>query len=339
MTSRDIARHRMINQGILNSTFSDPQTLVRWMGCIQAPDLASAKWAIGNRVQGITEADVKHAFDEGEILRIHLLRPMWHIVSRQDIRWMLRLTAPRIRPVAAELHKRLRIDNHLLRKGKDALTDILAGGRHRTRKDLQTDLKKRKINTDDIRFGLLLMDAELDGIICSGRSQGRDLTYDLLDERVPVSPVMDHDASIAELGHRYFMSRGPATLHDFIAWSCLPPADAQKMLALNERQLTHAVVHGEAYFFSASMPREPEASRSLHMLSAFDEYTTAYKDRSATPKPMLVKDGELAGIWKRQESKTQVHVKIFPAPAQKLTAREVSQAAQNYARFLAKALI
>jgi len=350
MTSRDIAQHRMINQGILHSKFKDAQDLVRWMGCIQAQDLASAKWAIGNRVQNITEAEVEHAFDNGEILRTHLLRPMWHIVSREDIRWMLALTAPSIRPVMAELHRNLSMNNDMLKNGKALLVDLLAGGRHRTRRELQSDLKKKKIHTDDVRFGLLLIDAELDGLICSGRVRGNELTYALLDEQVPASPPVDRDAGIAELSRRYFMSRGPATLHDFAWWSGLSLADARKALAIHEPGLSHVVVCGEAYYFFTAKEQQPEPDGRLHMLSAFDEYTGAYKDQLTLPdrqpishagmvRPMVVKDGEVAGAWRRWESKTNVRVEIFPASSQKLSEAEVRQATQNYARFLAKNLI
>jgi hypothetical protein len=275
---------------------------------------------------------------------------MWHIVAREDIRWMLALTAPSIRPVMAELHRHLGIDNHLFRKGKAALVEALTGRRHRTRKDLQADLKKKKIDTDDVRFGLLLIDAELDGLICSGSIQGNELTYALLDEQVPASPAIDREAGIAELGRLYFMSRGPATLHDFAWWSCLPLTDARKVISLHERRLSHEVVCGEAYYFFTSMDHKPVADDTLHMLSAFDEYAVAYKDQLIIPgrapvahtdmvRPMLVKDGELVGAWRRWESKTKVRVETFPAASQKLSEAEVRQAARNYARFVAKPLV
>ena len=39
--------------------------------------------------------------DAGTILRTHVLRPTWHFVTPADIRWMLELTAPRVKAACA----------------------------------------------------------------------------------------------------------------------------------------------------------------------------------------------------------------------------------------------
>ena len=41
----------------------------------QSQDYAGAAWALGLRSPGLTHADVAQAFDEGRILRTHVLRP------------------------------------------------------------------------------------------------------------------------------------------------------------------------------------------------------------------------------------------------------------------------
>src|SRR6185436_402511 len=97
MTASEIISYRLINQQIAETKFKKPEEIVSWMGAMQAQDFAMAKWAIGLRLPGLKEADVEKAFNEGAILRTHLLRPTWHFVTPDDIRWMLALTAPRIR--------------------------------------------------------------------------------------------------------------------------------------------------------------------------------------------------------------------------------------------------
>jgi len=54
---------------------------------MQAQDYAMAKWAIGVRLPGSTDRMIESAMNKGEILRTHLLRPTWHFVSANDIRW------------------------------------------------------------------------------------------------------------------------------------------------------------------------------------------------------------------------------------------------------------
>lgn len=73
-----------------------PAEAVHWLGAMQAQEYAEAKWSIAERLDGCTDADVEEAFARGEILRTHLMRPTWHFVTPADIRWMLRLTAPRV---------------------------------------------------------------------------------------------------------------------------------------------------------------------------------------------------------------------------------------------------
>src|SRR5688572_7209833 len=97
----DIAQQRLINQRVEGSKFESPQAAVRWLGAVQSQDYGGAKWALGQRVDGATDAELDRAFNEGSILRTHVLRPTWHFVDPADIRWMLALTAPRVHALNA----------------------------------------------------------------------------------------------------------------------------------------------------------------------------------------------------------------------------------------------
>ena len=60
---------------------------------MQAQDYLGAKWALGLRLPGTTDAKIEQAFNDGAILRTHVMRPTWHFVAPADIRWLLALTA------------------------------------------------------------------------------------------------------------------------------------------------------------------------------------------------------------------------------------------------------
>jgi Winged helix DNA-binding domain len=77
---------------------------------VQAQDYAAAKWALSLRSQGLTDTDVEQAFTDGKILRTHVLRPTWHFVTPEDIRWLLKLTAPRVNAVNAYMYRKLELD-------------------------------------------------------------------------------------------------------------------------------------------------------------------------------------------------------------------------------------
>ncbi|TDX00301.1 winged helix DNA-binding domain-containing protein [Dinghuibacter silviterrae] len=350
MTSRQIAQLRLESQQIIHAEARGPEDLVRRMGCVQAQDFAGAKWALAERIPGATEADMDRAFQEGAILRTHVLRPTWHFVSPKDIRWLLKLSAPKIKALSKGLHRKLDIDEAVLRRSKTAIGKALAGGQRLTRTELSAHLRKARINTDDIRLGFHLMDAEVDGLICSGGREGKQFTYALLEERVAQAPVLDKDAAIGELAARYFTSRGPATVYDFAWWSGLTISQAQRGLEMNRRKLDHAIVRGQAYWFPLGL----DAARirpSVYLLPAFDEYTVAYRDRadilapeamaptSYGLKPVLLVNGRVAGTWKRTEDKKQVGLEVHPLEALGKAARQLLDAAAGrYARFAQKEL-
>ncbi|WP_436490475.1 winged helix DNA-binding domain-containing protein [Chitinophaga sp. ARDCPP14] len=349
MNSLQIIQHRLHQQQLLHSRFTRPADLVRWMGCIQAQDYAGAKWAIGNRIKGSTDASIEKDFNEGKILRTHVLRPTWHFVAPEDIRWMLQLTAPKIKAFNKRLHVKLGISDKDLKRSSAIITKALSDHTYLPRTALLPLLAKAKINTDDIRLGFLLMDAELDGLICSGPRQGKQFTYALLADRVPATAAPGREEAIARLTLCYFSSRGPATIQDFQWWSGLNISDIKTGLQLNKAQLTHTVVNGQAYWFTGGTPLTKRTTPSTLLLPWYDEYAVAYKDRSdilpaehqstagyGIFKPVVVINGKIGGIWNRKEGNRHIALTTQLVSPGKKTA--VDTAAAAYAAFMGKEL-
>jgi hypothetical protein len=94
---------------------------------MQAQEYTSAKWAIGLRLHNINEADINQGFNDGIILRTHLLRPTWHFVTPADIRWILALTAPRIKAAIAFMNRKLQLNNAVLNRSNDTVGKSLEG--------------------------------------------------------------------------------------------------------------------------------------------------------------------------------------------------------------------
>src|SRR4051794_5167159 len=97
----NIAHKRLYNQHLAGVPFEQPEEVVQWLGAVQSQDFGGAKWAVAQRGRDITETAIEQAFNEGAILRTHVLRPTWHFVRPADIRWMVELTAPRINAAIA----------------------------------------------------------------------------------------------------------------------------------------------------------------------------------------------------------------------------------------------
>ncbi|HYO50841.1 MAG TPA: winged helix DNA-binding domain-containing protein [Chloroflexia bacterium] len=353
MTNPNIAHRRLHNQHIASAVFEEPTDVVEWLGAVQSQDYAGARWAVGQRLRGSksTDAAIERAFDEGTILRTHLMRPTWHFVTRTDIRWMLALTAPRVNAGNAYYYRQLDLDEATLARTNALLAKALQGGKHLTRTELAAALEQGGIATKGpLRFGYIMMRAELDGIVCSGPRRGKQFTYALLDERAPQARSLERDKALATLVGRYFTSHGPATVQDFVWWSGLTAADARAGLAMLASQITHEVVGSKTYWFAPSTPPAKNTSPTVHLLPNYDEYHIGYKDhspvfdaaneaklnaRNNVFSHLIAIDGLIIGTWKRTLKKDAVIIErsIF-APLHEAEACAFAVAAERYGRFV-----
>src|SRR4051812_34274085 len=98
---RALARRRLANQRLTGPFFESAADAVGWLGAVQSQDYPGATWAISQRTNGLTAAAIDEAFNRGDILRTHVMRPTWHFVTPADIGWLLKLTAPRVQAISA----------------------------------------------------------------------------------------------------------------------------------------------------------------------------------------------------------------------------------------------
>jgi hypothetical protein len=346
LNTSNIISQRLQNQELSSPTFASAADVVRQFGAVQAQDFAGAKWALALRTVGMTNDDVEQAFNRGEILRTHLLRPTWHFVVPEDIRWLLQLTGPRVNAKCGSAYRRFELDEPLLKRSNRTIVKALKGGKHLTRAELKSALDRAGIVADDtVRLAHILIRAELDGVVCSGPRRGKQFTYALLEERVPATKALTRDESLAELTRRYFSSHGPATLADYVWWSGLTVNDAKHGIAMIESDL-----NSDGVYWSAAASTSPSVKRSAHLLPAFDEYTVAYKDRellldrtegistftnSDAIGPRVIVDGKIAGAWKAAPDNGSLNIALTSCKT--LNTRDqrlIRQAAERYATFL-----
>ena len=355
MTTQEIIHSRLINQKIARSTFNAPAEIVKYLVAMQAQEYAMAKWAIGLRVPGITEADVEKAFNEGAILRTHIMRPTWHFVAPEDIRWMIALTAPRVNAINAFMYRKCEIDEKTFNRCNDILIKTLEGGKYMTRNALKSELDKEIVTGDGVRLSCLMMKAELDGLICSGPREGKQFTYALIDERAPAVKELTKEESLAKLALGYFTSRGPAQLQDFVMWSGLTVKDAKIGISALPNEFVHEQLDGKTYIH-LPVSEVPAKMQATFLMPDYDEYGMSYKDRSAlfslppkvleNPKlnipynRMIVADGQIVGSWKRTIKNKEVDVETdYFKPLNKKQQAAVQRAVKKYSTFVGKALI
>ncbi len=345
----DIAALRLFNQQITTKKFTSAKELVTWMGAMQAQDFPMAKLAVGTRLPNATDKMIEAALDKGEILRTHLMRPTWHFVSADDIYWMLELTAPQIIASMKFREKSLGLTNAILAKSARVIEKALTPDNHLTRDELVAELTKAKIRTDENRSSHLLMRAELEGLICSGKTNGKKQTYALLEKRVAKKKTLDREKSMAVLAQRYFSSRAPATVQDFSWWSGLSMTDARNALETINSKLVAKTINGNTYWLSNSLSL-PQKYDSIFLLPAYDEFLISYADRSASIdkkhqtisvsangifRPPIVIDGRVTGLWKRTIEKKNLLVETnFFRAHSKQEKYSIQQTAEELGRFL-----
>lgn len=353
LKSRDIVRRRMHNQHLWGTPFQSPEDVVHGLAAMQSQEFAVARWSVAQRASGVNDAAMNKAFADGALLRTHIVRPTWHFVLPADIRWMLNLTGPRINAVNAYYYRQFGLDDAVFTKTNRIFATALKGGRHLTRKELAAKLQGAGMTASALRLGYLLMRAELDAVICSGALRGKQHTYALFDERVPHAKTLDRDEALAELSRRYFTSRGPATLKDFVRWSNLTAADGKTGLEMVKSQLEHEIVNGRTYWFTASSSGAKPTSPMIDLVQGYDELVMSYSESrdvlqwsgATTGVPQgeamflhaILLDGQLIGHWKHALKGKAVIVETqFFRPMRGTETRALNVAVERFGRFLGR---
>lgn len=349
----DITRHRLHNQRLVWQNASQPDQVVAWFGAMQAQDYASVKWAIGVRGgpgQTITDTAVEQAISAKQIIRTWLMRGTLQMTTAADIRWLLALLAPRLISGSAGRLRELELDQETLTRSFDLFTAVLPTRQPLSRPDILQALEQAGISTAGQRGYHILGQAALAGLICFGPMQGKQQTFVLLDEWAPPGPAYTREEALAELARRYFRSHGPATLPDFVWWSGLTITEARAGLEAIKTGLYAAEMDGETYWQPEGTAVPIPPSPTAWLLPGYDEYYLGYKTRHVVLdgrydkrvvsvngifRPVIVLDGQIVGIWKREVKKGTAVISLEPFQPLTAVARQaVLAAAAHYGAFL-----
>ena len=316
MNARGIVRARLHNLRLTGPRVEGSEDVIGRLVAVQSQDFGPAKWSLAQRDDALDDAAIDGTFSKGAFLRTHVLRPTWHFVLPEDIRWLLELTAPKVSRTMSYYDRQLGLDDTVMKRARKRIVKAIEREGHMTRTELADVLEATGMEARGQRLNHIVMNAELAGDICSGALRGKQQTYALLDERAPNVPTMTRDEALGELIRRYFMSHGPATIKDLRWWASLPLSEIKRGLEIAGAALESETVDGRTYWFAPS--GKPGATRSPHVLlvQGYDEYIVGYSDSKflldisgTIPKPtatervtyngVMLIDGQVAGHWKR----------------------------------------
>ena len=345
--TRSLVQRRMYAQMLWGARPAKPEDVVARLGAVQAQELRVARWSIGQRCRRTSSRAIDEALAEGSILRTHVLRPTWHFVLPRDLRWMLRLTGPRVAAKMAYYDRTLELDAKVYARSNKVIAKAVTDG-HRTRPELGAALSNAGIQARGQRLNHIVMRAELDAIICSGAPRGKQQTYAALDDRAPAGRSTQPPEPLVELARRYFTSHGPATVKDFVWWSGLTKSLASEALSALEGTLAHELDGGRTYWSDPSVSSVPERSNAVDLVQIYDEIGIAYTEsrdlllsaggqRAAggAITHALLLDGRYAGEWRTSASSGWREVSAsFRRGVTRLQRGALGEAIERYRRFM-----
>ena len=381
MDPDEVVRRRLHAQRLRGPGLGSPEDAVRHLLAVQAQEFPYARWSLAQRTGGLgpapearssraaahvpTAMDVEQAVSDGRILRTHILRPTWHFVHRDDLRWLTALSAPRLHQGNAGMYRRTGIDAAAADRSGQVLAEAVRGGHHLTREQLAARLQDEGFAATGFGLAYLIMHAEASGILASGspvRSPGGALkqTYALFDERVPPGPAVPpiRAEALSELVRRYFTSRGPATVKDCADWSGLTMADVrvglQQSLAAAPETLATWVIDGVVHYFDAGAaggagqaPGQAAGPR-IDLIQCYDEYVMGYSATrhylggtapafpvAGAPIHVVLLDGRMAGSWRHTmfAGRCELDIRLFAVAGPALD-DALQDAVDRYGAFL-----
>ena len=306
---------RLLNQQLASPVFSDPADVVSHMGAIQAQEYRLMRWAVAMRTQKPSSQAFTKAYNEGRIIRLHLLRGTWQLVASEDYAWMLQLCAPKsISVIKGWMHSN-GID--IPQKEFVTISDILCRTAEEngsvTKEDFVEALSHKGITMDDHRLSYHIRMAELNGLLCSGNLLPTKATYSLAPHKVSPHPNTTNEDALLILTRKYFQSHSPATLKDFVWWSGMNIGDCRKSIEALNNDLQSVSWQGEKFYVHDSCRTRGFRKGQTLLMPSYDEYLIAYKSRDIVLPaehshrahsnngifhPIIAHDGIICGNWK-----------------------------------------
>lgn len=351
-----IIEQRMRTQRITGAPLATAAEAVRHLTCVQSQDAPLAAWSLAVRSEATTHSRVLEEQRAGGFLRTHILRPTWHYVAPEDLRWIQALTGPRVERLTAGRLRQLGISAERLDTCFARLGALLADGIQLTRAELTPHLEDLGDGTRGEVLTHLLMMAEVRCVIVSGRPREAtatvaEHTYALADDVIPTSrnDTVDQDEAVRRLARRFFSAYGPATERDMARWSSLTLTSVRRAVADLTDELERIEIGDDILLaIPDEAPVRPSPPRSV-LLSVFDPLVLSYPqhrlprtaDRLDRTRLIAESGGGVVivgttdvGLFKRTVTTDGVTVTVRPeAPLSGRSATAVRRAAGALAGF------
>lgn len=323
--SADDARRARLDAHLLGGSSLRPTEVVDRAIAMQGQDLPAVLRAIAIRSRpGTTIADVRAAFDAGELVRSWPMRGTLFATTPGHLAALLAHTADRTLRSTARRREALGLEPPTIDRAWSLLRDALLECPRRRAEALEL-WDAAGLAPKGGRGYHLLMHLSVSGRIHWGPFDA-DTGEHLLQLTAAAPPEhANDDASLTRIVRGYLTARGPATDDDVAWWTKLPKTALRRALAevddlvevdvegVRMRALASALEPASASAVQSPATTNPSPG-AVTLVPAFDEWVLGYGDRSliGTPaalqalvpgsngvfRPAVLVDGRVVGVWR-----------------------------------------
>lgn len=305
---------RLLNQHLIVPQHATPEAVVKYMCAMQAQEYRMMRWAVAMRTRRPSHNAFKKAFDSGKIVRLHLMRGTWQLVSAEDYWALLDLCAPKaIAVTKGWMHSnKIDIPDDELFKIREIIVKTVGEKRSATKEDIVSGLKENDVTLDDHRLSYHIRMAEMSGVICSGDLLPMKATYALTANKLPPRTIIDRDEILAMFTRKYFRSRQPATFGDFVWWSGLNAGECRRGIEILGSYLRKDSINGNQFYLADDCRTRGFRAAQCLLIPPYDEYLISYKSRDIVLdpqhshhahsnngifQPIITVGGDVCGNW------------------------------------------
>jgi DNA glycosylase AlkZ-like len=327
-TADQVHAFRLRRHHLLDCAAKDLVTICRDVCGVQAQIMSAAQLQLWARNHAITPAAVNDAlWKSRSLVKTTLMRQTLHLVPADEL--SLYIAAQKSTRVKSVLTVMARFK--VTREEADELSALILQAldsgpfpRLSIAAAVRPKVSKRVLAWMDQSWSMVRLPIA-EGRICYGPGEGNQATFIRTDHWLPGYAEMNEAMAQKELFRKYLRAYGPATLRDFAYWSGISMVEVRAIRRLMDRELAEQndllFLRKDAKDFYA----KTSELNSVHLLPYFDVYLLAHsvKDHLLHSRfykrvyrnqgwisPVVLVDGQIAGVWKYQVSRRQINIAI-----------------------------
>ncbi|WP_113700834.1 winged helix DNA-binding domain-containing protein [Nonomuraea lactucae] len=318
-----------------------PAGAVAAMCGAHAQVISAAELSVALRLDGVTRTAVREAlWEDRTLVKTYGPRGTVHVLPSRDLpMWVDALS--RLPPGHNAMPEGIRMTPEQTGQVVEAVREAVAG-RELTIDELTEavvaatgpwagDLVMPAFQTMWPRWRQAMAVAAHRGAFVFGQVRSRKVTYTgpptSLTPAAPVPSGVSPGGGAGELLRRYLTAYGPATPGQFALWLGAPRSWAARLFENGSAELEQVLFEGRPAWVVAGDTATPSAPpEGVRLLPYFDAYVVAGRPRDllfpgaaaeralaggqAGNFPVLLVDGEVAGVWHQRRSGRRIHVTV-----------------------------